>query len=143
MVLANERSYHMLKQESSVLYPVLSCFSYLTTTINKCIWAYHIYHAWSMNHNRRPLGDPSLWHVPDLPELSMDDLNFALSRFILEIREQSGENYPAETLYEIVVCLQLYMVTKGKNVKVLDEVHCVDVRNTLDSCMKELSYGLR
>ena len=73
-------------------------------------------------------------------DLSGEDMNFAISHFILEIRKKSGAEYPAETLYDIVICLQLYMAMNGKVVKILDEVKCGQIHNTLDNHMKELSH---
>ena len=54
-------------------------------------------------------------------ELNNEELNFAMSRLILEICMKFGGNYPTETLYDIVICLQLYMSMYGKVVKILDE----------------------
>ena len=47
--------------------------------------------------------------------------------------------YPAETLYEVVICLQMYLNSRGINVKLLDDPDYVEVRNCLDNPMKELS----
>ena len=114
-------------------------FSYSDATHRKCEWAYHIYRAWQINRNIKALGDPTLRHIGDLVDLSDEDMNFAICRFVLEIRKKSGEIYPAETLHEIIICLQLYLMTKGRQVKILDDVKFAQIRNTVDNRMKELS----
>ena len=42
-------------------------------------------------------------------------------RFIFEVRKKTGDVYPAETLYEIVISLQMYLNSVGINVKFLDD----------------------
>ena len=84
--------------------------------------------------------DPSLVHIDnDLVNMSVSDLNFALLRFIMEICKKDGSNYPAETLCEIVICLQLFLAMKGRCIKVLDKGEFSQIRNTLDNQMKELT----
>ena len=60
------------------------------------------------------------------------EMVYALKRFIVEVHKQNGEEYPAETLYELVICLQMFLNSKGKN-------DYVEVHNCLDNRMKELS----
>ena len=47
--------------------------------------------------------------------------------------------YPAETLYELVISLQMYLNSKGNNVRFLDDCDYIEVRHCLDNRMKELS----
>ena len=47
--------------------------------------------------------------------------------------------YPAETLYEIIVCLQLWLHMRGKSFKFLDDPEFSQIRNCLDNHIKELS----
>ena len=71
--------------------------------------------------------------------MTNEDLVFALPRFIMEVHKKSGENYLAETLYDIIIYLKLFLAMKGRNVKILDEHHFYVIRNTLDNRMKELT----
>ena len=52
---------------------------------------------------------------------------------LLKCVKKTGKNYPAETLYEIVICLQLWMHMKGRSVKLLDDSEFVEIRNCLDN----------
>ena len=47
---------------------------------------------------------------------------YALKRFILEVCKKNGDVYPAETLYERIICLQMYVNSQGQNVRFLDDV---------------------
>ena len=58
---------------------------------------------------------------------------------MLEVRKKNGDNYPAETLYEVLICIQLYLTMPGRVIKLLDEGNFLKLRNTLDNRMKELS----
>ena len=75
----------------------------------------------------------------NLLNLTDDQLVYVLTGFILEVKKQNGEDYPAETLYELVICLQLFMFINGRKLKLLDDDKFVNVRNCLDNRMKELS----
>ncbi len=57
----------------------------------------------------------------------------------MEIRKQNGEEYPRETLYEIVLSLQHYMTMNGRELKLLDHPGLIKMHNTLDNYMKQLS----
>lgn len=77
--------------------------------------------------------------IGDIMEMTKAQLTYALTRFILKVRKKTGENYPSQTLYEIVISLQLYLCMYGRDFKFLDDKDFVAVRNTLDNRMKELS----
>ena len=72
----------------------------------------------------------------DMPDW---ELVYALKRFILEVRKKNGDIYPAETLYELVICLQMFLNCKGRSVKFIDDPEYIEVRHCLDNRMKELS----
>ena len=50
------------------------------------------------------------------------EMVYALKRFILEVCKKNGDVYPAETLYEWIICLQMYVNSQGPNVRFLDDV---------------------
>ena len=57
----------------------------------------------------------------DILKVSDDKLVHVLTRFILEVKKQNGEDYPTETPYKLVICLQLYMFINDRKVKLLDD----------------------
>ena len=70
-------------------------------------------------------------------EMTKDDLNHAISRFICEIKKQDGSEYPPKTLYELVVALQMYLDGQGKVYKFIEYPAFSQIRNTLDTLMKQ------
>jgi integrase len=80
----------------------------------------------------------------ELLNMTKDELCFCLTRFVLEAKKQNGQEYPAETLYEIIISIQLYMSLNGREIKFLNDPEFVVLKNTLDSKMKDLtSQGCR
>ncbi len=75
----------------------------------------------------------------NLINMKIDQMNEVLSYFLIEIRKQNGEEYPHEMLYKIVLSLQYYIAMNGHDVKLLNHPGLVQMTNTLDNHMKELS----
>ena len=73
--------------------------------------------------------------------MTKDDLCFALSRFIHEVRKQNGDNYPSETLYELIISIQLYLASHGKEYRFLQDEAFVSLKNTIDSRMTFLAVS--
>lgn len=70
--------------------------------------------------------------------MSKDELCYTLSRFLCEIKKQNGEDYPGETLYELIICIQLSLeLDFGREYKFLNDQAFSQLKNTLDSVMKE------
>ena len=55
----------------------------------------------------------------NLEEMTVDEINYSVSRFIFEVRNSNGTEYPADTLYSLVMCIQLYMEQLGYNINSL------------------------
>ena len=73
----------------------------------------------------------------------MENFTFAIKRFITEIRKLDGSDFPAKTLYQIVICLQFHLEGNGFTWKLLDDKDFTEVRFTLDNIMKErVSAGI-
>ncbi len=105
-------------------------------------WAVRIFDNWQKAHNLRTKlegrSDEIRGLLEDMEESVLCD---TMCKFILEVRKVSGEPYPRETLYSLVIMMQMYLDTKGHHVRFLDpqSVSFVKVRNTLDNRMKCLS----
>lgn len=76
---------------------------------------------------------------PDLLLMTDKEMTEVVCRFILEVRKKDGTDYPTETLYDLVLSLQLYLKQNGRKVRFLDDDEFDAVRNTLDNRMKYLS----
>ncbi len=76
-----------------------------------------------------------------LEDLSDNVLADTLCKFVVEVRNNKGEFYPRETLYSLVIMLQMFLSTKGWSVRLLQDQYFLKVHNTLDNQMKTLSKG--
>ncbi|CAC5366355.1 unnamed protein product [Mytilus coruscus] len=104
----------------------------------KIKWATTLFKQWKSTRNIRA-NDPNVGLSPirvDLAEMSLDELNYSISRFICEVRKTDGTEYPPDTLYSLVICLQLYMDTLGYNHKFLSDSSFIQIKNSLDNVMK-------
>lgn len=76
--------------------------------------------------------------------MTIDELCYSLSRFVLEVRNRKGQEYSPQTLYEMIICLQMFLAMKGKELQFLQDEAFSTFRNTLDAKMKELTArGMR
>ena len=50
-----------------------------------------------------------------------DEINYTVSRFVVEIHKENGDLYQGKTLYELVTALQMSFETKGVTYKLLDD----------------------
>ena len=69
--------------------------------------------------------------------MTKDELKYSISRFICEIKKQNGEDYPGDTLHELVICLQLHFELQGTSYKLLSDPLFLELKNTLDRKMQE------
>lgn len=58
----------------------------------------------------------------NLDKMSDKQLDFVLARFIAEVREEDGQEYPEKTLYEMISSIQTFSRVKCKrNVILIDK----------------------
>ena len=120
----------------------VSNHSFSAATKRKAMWVARIFDQWKCIHNYKLKVDSSLTYPEikgTLINMDLDLMCDTLCIFIMEIRKQSGEEYPHETLYEIMLSLQNFLAMNGCTVKLLDHNSFIKLRNTLDNKMKELS----
>lgn len=100
-----------------------------------------LFRSWQASRNKtaveQPVMDMSPIEVP-LEKMTSDELNYSISRFVVEVRKENGDPYPGETLRGMIHMLQLHLEsTCGKVYRFLSE-DFLQIRNTLDTMMKKL-----
>ena len=78
--------------------------------------------------------------VPDLNfihDLNKSSVCSAMCQFISQVKKMDGNDFLGHTLYEIVVCIQMYLESYGLSWKLLDYNMFRDLKNTLDNVMKK------
>ncbi|XP_048239442.1 uncharacterized protein KIAA1958-like [Haliotis rufescens] len=109
-------------------------------TENKSRWALNVFQAWVKERQSRRLRDDVLLN-PDIIALSHreTDLNKTLMRFLVEVRNQKGEEYRVNTLYELIASLQYYLRRHDVEINVYESPYFKGMRNVLDARMKSLA----
>ncbi|CAG2250035.1 unnamed protein product [Mytilus edulis] len=105
-------------------------------------WAVNVYEDWKNSK----IGSGLI--IPNLKDLSVQDINSFLGKFVVEVRKKNGEKYPAKTLYLLVTGLLRGMRSQGvSNLNFLNESddRFLRFRQILDAQMKKLTsdgYGI-
>ena len=77
--------------------------------------------------------------IPPMLELNNADLQFWLTRFIIEVRKKDGSHFPPNTLHHICCGIMRHLRSNGKPaIDFFRDSEFADFRATLDSEMKQL-----
>ena len=64
--------------------------------------------------------------------------------FIIEARKRNGQPYPTETMWDLLMAIQVYLSHQGNPYQFMKDEAFTTLKNTLDNRMKELSaQGIR
>ena len=108
-------------------------------------WAVNFFVDWRINRMKITAADPEIVRVDfdQLFQLTQHDLCFAMCRFIREVKKINGEEYPPNTIREIVIMIQMCLHERGIYWRLLDHPEFVQLWNVVDNTMKERhSMGL-
>ena len=100
------------------------------------LWSVKTWHKWAEHRQNSGSGVP-----PELDGISNADLNKWLAWFIVEARNQQGEEYRGGTLYSLCSGIQRYMREKRKGAEPLDiykDSSFEFFRKAFDGTLKEL-----
>ena len=105
----------------------------------KIRWAVNLYCQWRLTRMEDSMCPTAISraNLDIVSEVCKEDLAYALARFIREIKKVNGEEYPPNTLREIIIMVQMYLNQNGIFWKLLDDSVFVFLRNVLDNTMKE------
>ena len=113
-------------------------------TRQNTLWCVNQWSNW-VQYRRQQHTSPTHSLPDNFREMSDEELNYWVPRFILEARKRDGACYPPESLYQLVCGLQRYLHQNGRpEVKLVNgDPHFYEVYQTLDAEMKRLkSMGL-
>ena len=94
----------------------------------KWAWVLKVFDQWMVERNKAVnemsySGEPLI--NENLDEMSEEQLDFVLARFIAEVRKEDGQEYPGKTLYEMISSIQTFLRVKCKrNVTLIDKTGC-------------------
>ena len=105
----------------------------------KMKWVLNMFSDWRLYRLKQqsPPAEINRCDLDKIGEFSQDDLNFALSRFICEIKRIDGSDYPPNTLREVIIMVQMYLNENNIFWKLLEHPNFQCLRNVVDNTMKE------
>ena len=112
-------------------------------TKKKMRWVLKMFTEWRSYHNLSASLDHVECDLHDKGLISVKSLNFAIPRFISEVKKLDGSDFPGKTLYDIVICIQFHLESIGFAWKLLNHDTFREIRFTLDNLMKlRVSQGI-
>ena len=106
----------------------------------KVNWAVNAYKEWRNDRLYHFNYDVGIYFadLDDLPNLTKENLEHALCRFVPEVTKVKGEGpYPGKTLYQMIVAIQKFLNINKLNWKLIDSNEFSDLRVVLDNVMQE------
>ncbi len=114
--------------------------TFATSTERKIMWAVNLFQDWHFLRIREPGSDGRLcWCDLKDGRIQLSNLSYCLCKFLSEVRRLDGTEFPAKTLYSIVVMIQMHFDKMGKQWKLIDGLEFLQVKHTLDNLMKSRS----
>ena len=86
-------------------------FSHETT--KKIQWVTKMYREWRLVRNLNPNVRNIVCNMDDMSSLTITNIVEGICRFLTEIKKLDGSDFPGKTLYDLVICLQFHLETKG------------------------------
>ena len=68
-----------------------------------------MYNDWRHYRNKTPSLENVQCDIEDIPSLTQESLKSAVCKFITEVKRLDGQDYPARTMYNFVICLQFWL----------------------------------
>ncbi len=123
---------------NEVALDLLSRKTFSANTNAKINWAVNLYCDWFFQRCKVPCCDSRIkWSNIEAGEIAKSNLAYALSCFLSEVRKKDGSEYPGDSLYQLIICLQFYLERTGHHWKLIDGEEFLPLKFTLDNLMKE------
>ena len=114
----------------------LSWKNFSDETMKKVQWVTKMYSDWRSFRHSEGLQYISC-DLEDASTITEESLLFAVCRFITKVKKVDGSDFPARTLYDIIICLQFYLETIGFSWRLLTDDIFKEVKFTVDNLMKQ------
>ena len=112
-------------------------------TQRRNMWALRTFNEWAMARNNTRVEsstDEKVKITHSIETMSTNDLQYWMSKFVLEVRKIDGHPYPPKTLLALIMGLQSYVCFERQTqVNFLADREFVGFRQVLDAEMKRLS----
>ena len=105
----------------------------------KMQWGVRAFNDWRNEKLADPISYDYRIYESDInrvDKLEKRNFEFAMCKFLAEIKKQDGSEYPGKTMYQLCVAIQKHINEGGKNWKLVDG-DFRELRSVLDNIMKE------
>ena len=85
-----------------------------------------MYHEWKVYRYSLAL-ERIPCDLDDRATITASLLQFALCRFIMEVKKVNGTDFPGKTLYDIIICIQFHLECLGFCFKLINDETFHDV----------------
>ena len=114
----------------------LSHKNFSAETLKKVRWVQKMYHEW--RSYRHSLGlEYITCDLEDCATITGASLAFALCHYITQVKKVDGSDFPAKSLYDIVICVQFHLECLGFAFCLVNNPYFSELKYTLDNTMKE------
>jgi hypothetical protein len=111
------------------------------------LWSANCYGKWAEARETEfrdfEAEDARFQTIPKLSEITVDEMNYWLSRFALEVRKRDGTNYRHEVLYSLFCGLNREIKEKHPALSLFHSTELKPFQKTLDGRLKELQASQR
>ena len=113
----------------------LSHKNFSDETMKKVNWVKKMYKDWRIYRHSLGLEYISC-DLENVTSITKESLIFALTQFITKVKKVDGSDFPARTLYDIIIYVQFHLESLGYTWKLISEDAFTEVKFTLDNIMK-------
>ena len=110
-------------------------FSYETR--KKVWWVLKMYRDWRNFRESQPSLQNIYCDLDNQDTITKESLNWAMCKFITEVKKLDGSDFPGKTLYDIVMCMQFHLETLGFAWRLLCHEDFKEIKFTLNNMMKK------
>ena len=104
-------------------------------------WAENLFEQWRKKRNVRILKEgkygPAFLINKTLQDMTVLDLNYAVARFIAEVRKADKSHFPPRTIRQLVLLIQMKLNSLGNPCKLLSHPEYICIQNACDNIMKK------
>ncbi len=117
---------------------LLSRKTFSDNTNAKINWAVNLYRDWYFERCKVADCDSRIkWSNIESGDIVPANLCYSLSCFLSEVRKKDGSEYPGDSLYQLLICIQFHLERTGRHWKLIDGEEFLSLKFTLDNLMKE------
>lgn len=106
------------------------------------LWSSNCYNKWlearEIEFRDFEPEDARFGTIPKLEDISIDEMNYWLSKFVLEVRKHDGTDYRHEVLYSLFCGINRVIKEKHPELSLFHSTALLPFQQTLDGRLKEL-----